>query len=353
MEIIPSALSRNLEAAGYPLIKLKGREGGSIFILPYGGRVLGIFTASSRRNFFWVNPELAEADKTEEFFKSPNWKNSGGDRTWVSPEIDLFIRDPENTLDTYEVPESIDPGNYSVNCSEKEIQMKNEAEVVVHRLKKKCRIELSKTIRTIQNPLRHETGFNSMFKKVEFIGYEQETTLEMVGSPDKDIQLGIWNLIQVPAGGEIIIPTLFKSQPRNYFERTGPSRLKVESNSIRFVIDGKSRHKIGVKATAAMGRIGYFSLLDKDETTLVVRNFSVNPSGDYIDVPWDDPDDFGYAVQCYNDDGKIGNFGEMEYHVPAIGKGTGLSKCIDYSQVWSFRGDKEAVLEVSRLFLVV
>ncbi len=350
MEITPSALSKNLEIAGYPLIELKGKECGSVFILPYGGRVLGIFTASSK-NFFWVNPQLVEADKTENFFKSSIWKNSGGDRTWVSPEIDLFIKNPDDAQNTYEVPGSIDPGNYLVTGKGREVQMKNQAEVMVHRLKKRCKIELSKTIRTIQNPLRYETGFNFISGKVEFIGYEQETTLEIIGHLDKDIQLGIWNLIQVPAGGEIIIPTLFKSPPRDYFERTGPKRLKVEPNSIRFIIDARSRHKIGVKATAVLGRMGYLSSLDNDEMALVVRNFPVNPSGNYIDVPWDDLSDSGYAVQCYNDDGKLGDFGELEYHSPAIGGSNGKNKCMDRSQVWAFKGNKERIKEILKVLI--
>jgi len=351
MEIILSALSRSFEIAGYPLIELNGKEGGSVFVLPYGGRVLGIFTASSNRNFFWVNPQLTEVGKAEKFFKSSGWKNSGGDRTWVSPEIDLFVKNADDAKNTYEVPHSIDPGNYSVSCNGKEVRMRNQAEVIVHRLKKKCKIELSKTIRTIQNPLRHETGFNSVFGKVEFIGYEQETSLEIVGYFNKNIRLGIWNLIQVPAGGEIIIPTLFKSPPRDYFEKTGPHRLKVEPNLIRFVIDAKSCHKIGVKVTALTGRMGYLFSLDRDETALIIRNFSVNPSGDYIDVPWDETDDFGYAAQCYNDNGELGSFGELEYHSPAIGGSNGKNKCMDKSQVWAFRGDKEKIKRILKILV--
>ncbi len=351
MEIIPSILSRSLEIAGYPLIELKGKEGGCVFVLPYGARVLGIFTASSNRNCFWVNPELSEADRAEKFFKSSGWKNSGGDRTWVSPEIDLFIRDPKDALNTYEVPESVDPGNYSVEENGEMVYLTNRGELFNHRLNKKCEIELNKTVRAVKNPLRYEAKFEAICRKVKFIGYEQETILKIVSLSDNRIRLGIWNLMQVPAGGEILIPTLCQCSPRDYFEKTGPQHLQVSPNLIRFVVDGKGRHKIGVKAMSLTGRIGYLSPSGKNEWFLIVRNFVANPSGDYIDTPWDDREDVGYAVQCYDDDGSLGDFGEMEYHTPAIGAETGGSEYTDCSQVWAFSGEEKAIREISSWLL--
>ena len=41
-----------------------------------------------------------------------------------------------------------------------------------------------------------------------------------------------------------------------------------------------------------LGVLGFFYL--------IIRNFFVNPSGKYIDVPKDDPDDFGYAFHAVN-----------------------------------------------------
>jgi hypothetical protein len=94
------------------------------------------------------------------------------------------------------------------------------------------------------------------------------------------------------------------------------------------------------------GRIGYLYPTRDDRWALIVRNVFPNPSGLYVDVPWDDLNDFGYAIQACNVNGALGSFGELEYHVPAVGPGTGRTHCEDVAQVWAFRGCREAIQSV-------
>jgi len=68
-------------------------------------------------------------------------------------------------------------------------------------------------------------------------------------------------------------------------------------------------------------------------------------------IPWDDTTDLGYAVECYNDSGETGLFGELEYHTPAIGGGTGLTTYLDCSQVWAFRGEEQPIRTVGERLL--
>jgi hypothetical protein len=84
---------------------------------------------------------------------------------------------------------------------------------------------------------------------------------------------------------------------------------------------------------------------------LVVRNFFVNPSGEYVDVPWGNTEDLGYAVQACNINNELGSFSELEYHVPAIGHGTGSSRAEDISQVWAFRGPLHQIRQLMRSLL--
>jgi hypothetical protein len=44
-------------------------------------------------------------------------------------------------------------------------------------------------------------------------------------------------------------------------------------------------------------------------------------------------------------------FSEMEYHVPAIGGGTGLNQTEDRSQLWAFRGSREDIAKIARALL--
>ena len=83
--------------------------------------------------------------------------------------------------------------------------------------------------------------------------------------------------------------------------------------------------------------------------SLVVRNFFVNPSGEYVDVPKDDPTDYGYAVHAVNVSSGLGDFCEMEYHVPALGCCPHSVESTDVSQVWAYRGPKAAIGKLADL----
>ncbi len=342
-------LIASLTAVGHPPIQLYGK-GGSLLVLPYGGRALGLYNRDGH-NFFWVNPDLNHAASAESFFTKEGWKNSGGDRTWVAPEVELFISDIDNPGETYQVPATLDPGNYTVQHGKGKVTLVNQARVFLNRQVKTCEIEVAKTIRMTENPLRYEKGMAAIQQKLDFVGYNQLTSLRFTSSEEPGIRLGIWNLVQVPAGGEIVVPTVGESVPKTYFGEVTPSHLHVTPESIRFRVDAKDSRKIGVRAASTIGRIGYLRPIGDGKKTLVVRNFFVAPSAEYVDVPWDDLDDLGYAIQCYNDNGDLGQFGEMEYHTPAIGDGAGLRSYRDLSQVWAFLGDSHSIDETFKCLL--
>jgi hypothetical protein len=83
----------------------------------------------------------------------------------------------------------------------------------------------------------------------------------------------------------------------------------------------------------------------------VIRNFTVNPSGEYVDVPWDDPTRLGFAVQACSVNTPAAQFAELEYHTPAIGGDTGRRACEDVSQVWAFRGSRAKLLRIRRILV--
>ncbi len=111
----------------------------------------------------------------------------------------------------------------------------------------------------------------------------------------------------------------------------------------------QGEHKIAVRAVATTGRAGYLRAT-RDAATLVVRNFCVNPSGEYVDVPWSAPDDLGYALQACNVNSALGAFSELEHHAPAVKVGD-RRLCEDVSQVWAYRGKIEAVRAVAERLL--
>ena len=180
---------------------------------------------------------------------------------------------------------------------------------------------------------------------MEYAGYTLRTSLawtnEVRGGP-----VGLWNLTQMPHGGDLLVPTCCPSQPRVLFGDVSSQDLETHEHLIRYAMRAPGEHKIAIRATAATGRIGYRYRIADGRWALIVRNVFVDPSGLYVDVPWSDVEDLGYAVQACNIHSALGRFSELEYHVPAIGPGTGLTRCEDVSQTWAFRGDDEAIDQI-------
>jgi hypothetical protein len=99
-----------LDSIGKPTLPWHGPDGSAVLLLPHGGRVLGLFAAGSQENFYWTHPALESAASAAEFYEGRQWHNSGGDRTWLAPEVDFFFpRYPKTNV--YHQPRELDPGN--------------------------------------------------------------------------------------------------------------------------------------------------------------------------------------------------------------------------------------------------
>ena len=67
----------------------------------------------------------------------------------------------------YEVPSSIDPGNYMIQeQNDEKIVLSNQAKIILHRLKKECEILVTKELRLIPNPLRYDDDTENLTKRV-------------------------------------------------------------------------------------------------------------------------------------------------------------------------------------------
>jgi hypothetical protein len=154
----------------------------------------------------------------------------------------------------------------------------------------------------------------------------------------------------MPHGGELLVPTFSRATPRVIFGDIPPGDLAVSDRLIRYRMRQSGEHKIALRAVATTGRAGY--VFERGgRWAVIIRSFIVNPSGEYVDVPWDEPADFGYSTQACNVNSGLGQFSELEYHIPAIGGDTGRTRCDDAAQVWAFRGSKESIATVIKTLL--
>ena len=340
-------LVSTLNAVGKSTEIFESPDGSQVLMLPYGGRVLGLFSKGSNENFYWTNTALNSVESAKEFYGSDVWQNSGGDRTWLSPEVDLFFPDFPS-MEKYFQPRSLDPGKYEVVKEDGKIRLVNRLSVTVYRSKEVVDLEISKFVAPAPNPLRYEKGLK--LDGVEYAGYTQNTSLSMTGKGKDTTAIGLWNLVQMPHGGDLLVPTFARTEAKIYFGDISSDDLISTDNMVRYKMRSEGEHKIGIRAVATTGRVGY--MYEKGgKWALIVRNYVVNPSGEYIDVPWADQDDFGYSTQACNVKSHLGCFSELEYHIPAIGKGTGRTRCDDAAQVWAFRGTKEQIQTIAHTLL--
>ena len=88
-----------------------------MLVLPYGGSVLGLFASGSQENFYWTNSALNTTASARKFYAGDQWHNSGGDRTWLAPEADLFFPNFPNWTITFNSALSTPEDTKSRNAS--------------------------------------------------------------------------------------------------------------------------------------------------------------------------------------------------------------------------------------------
>ena len=338
-------LAETLASADKPTETWTSLDGSTALVLPYGGRILGLFAPESERNFFWTHPALDAAETARAFYQSAEWHNSGGDRTWLAPEVDFFFPNFPK-LDPYWQPREFDPGNYRVEQLNGSMVLTNRFTYKLSRSRQTVDLEVSKRLTPAPNPLRNL----DCAERLSFAGYTLHTRLAFGDGKAGPVQVGLWSLLQFPHGGEMLFPTFSKATITTFFGQIDAGDLSIGPHMVRYMMRAQGEHKLGLQAAVVIGRVGYLHSEGAD-SCLVIRNFSVNPSGDYVDVPWTEPDCAGFAIEACNVNSHLGSFSELEYHVPAIGGPGGERACEDASQVWAFRGRREDILEAARMLI--
>ncbi|MEM9883019.1 MAG: hypothetical protein AAF800_08895 [Planctomycetota bacterium] len=267
---------------------------------------------------------------------------TGGDRLWIAPEVAYFwptlddaLRDPKGTAKT---PAAIDPGEYtgangvwdgtgvSVEAMVEGISDVRSGATGV--------FAMTRDIFPVSAP-----RFDVASDDLAIASFAIVNGLERYSG---ELLIGAWDILQVPPMGTLICPTVGRAEVRSYYEPFGDRHVVVSDTDVRFLIDGKRRIKMGLRAEHTTGRMGYYRPADGQTSTLIVRIFAPLPGEPYGDVPRDDPRNRqlergeiegpilgGDCLQAYNDDGDAFGggpevtFGEMEYHDPCLVVGRG------------------------------
>lgn len=320
-------------------------DGSRVLVLPYGGRILGLFPPDSNSNFFWTHPALNSTETAQMFYAGEQWHNSGGERTWLSPEIDFFLPDFPS-LDTYFQPREFDPGNYQLKIVDSTPTLQNTFTSQLSRSGNTANLCITKSLMPAQNPLCHIEEDRP--SSLRYAGFAMRTGLRILGSTGP-VELNLWSLLQLPHRGSMIIPTYYRASVIHFMGKIPHEDIEITDSNVYWKMHAIGESKIGIHALPLTGRIGYMRL-DGNESTLVVRAICVNPSAKYLDTPWTALNSKGAAVEACNVNSSLGAFSELEYHTPAIGM-NGESNSEDISQVWAYSGPEYAVKYAAKLLL--
>ncbi len=327
--------------------------GGQLLVTPRGARVLGLFPDAAGENTYFVNPELLDAAHAKPYLAGEHVL--GGDRVWIAPERGLFFRG-DQLADGVTTQASIDPGAWRIAAlSARSIRFVNDFTATFFRIPGSIvRGRVERSIRAIPSPFAHFPDAVGGLKDCAFAGYEVASRFELLESPEDPLYFGLWFLIQlvVPAGGYLYAPTAGRTVITDYYEPTGADYVTVTDTHVRFKLDSIDRHKIGIRKTEALGRVGFLSNpLPDGRTTLIIRNFLNDPSAHYADVPLHTPGGTQDSIQSYNHYSGPTGFGELEFHTPGVNRAMPEPVVTDTNQVWAFSGPRTTLARIAAKLL--
>lgn len=339
-----SELLRTAAAAGLDPIPLDGDSGG-LLVTCRGARMLGIFLRDTQENLLWVSAALRSSESARAFLAAGEW-NLGGDRCWLSPELELHFRNAQApSHENYFVPAAVDPGNYiCTRQSDSAVILAAEGEVANLLHGAPFRFTTARTISLAPPPVATEG--------VSYVGYVLSSDLRIVTPDRDDAQYGLWQLMQVPTGGRIFIPVRRPPELVDYFQTNVARHCTVVPGHVEFPVTGTEKQKLGLRSVDTGGTMGYYRITSAGVATLIVRQAVSFAGATHADYPAHQPTRRDIALQFYNDASGPESFGEMEYHSPAA-RTANLFQVRDVSRTWCYAGTPERVQAVGRELLGV
>jgi len=274
---------------------------GTIRVLPERGRVQGIEIGGHEA--LWSPPEVTAP-----------W-NLGGERLWIGPEADWhWLRLGEPDFAFYKVQPALDPDIWSVGqLSDGFFSASVDIDVQSPHRDAHLKVRLTRSIQLLPP--------ESLAEADPSIAFLTTTGVEILGGTHGQ-PVDLWSILQVPAGGEIVVPISPGAAPRDYFKPAPQSELSSREGNFHVKLSGRSQFKIGFQPDQIRGPISYDRPVP-DGILRLQRSFPVHAALSYCDSPLSDLSSQGDAVQIYCDDGSFGGFGEMEHRSPAIRRGIG------------------------------
>jgi hypothetical protein len=274
----------------------------SVLIMPRGGRILGVDIGNG--NLLWVNPRI------EDTLLNKEW-NTGGIRTWLSPERAFFFDDPEK-FEGWRCPPGIDPARYQVTEKQKlSVELKSAISAQDNAAKQTLSGHLTKRI---------EVQWAELSKDSAHLRLAIHDVLRVGGFKPP---FALWCLAQVDPGetgeGYVTVPVMKYAKPIHYFSRIPSSYLQILEDRVKFIIDGCRELKLGISPedlpTPSRTSLRYNFRKKGDSVTISMSSRTAAKSqNECVDPPRSDPNGPKGVIQLYNSELTLSGmrYGELE-----------------------------------------
>lgn len=300
----------------------------------------------------------------------PHMSGYGGEnRFWLGPEGGKFSlyfpKDAKMEFANWKTPAPIDHEPWDVkDKSDSKVTLEKKMQLVNY-----AGTQLSLTVSRSIN-IVDRSNINTLLglindSTVKAVGYQTDNRITNTGTNEWTEQSGmpcIWmlDMFNPSEHTTIVVPYTqtgnTKPATTDYFGEIAAERIKLDSGTLFFKADGKSRGKLGIHPAAAKNMAGSYNA---DSKVLTITLFDVNNSAKYLNQEWNTgkPPFSGDAVNAYNDgpltDGsQMGPFYEIESVSPAAFLKPSESLSHKHA-VFHFTGDEKALDAIAQKTLGV
>lgn len=326
------------------------QNGFQVLCTARGGRIMGPFDPETGESIWWISEALTDPQKFNEFLDTAQW-NLGGDRLWIAPEMPLYIPDRTDFFDSYVVQPEIDPGNYSLERTERGIRMAQTVRAKTFEVPcDEKRFSVERQVWQAEDPLRALPQAKALTEHVQHCGLRQQISLTALDD-DTNVYLEPWVLTQVNPAGKLLVPCIGPAEYVDYYEPLPESMRKISGSNLEIDVTGDVRYKLGFRSAQTMGRAGYLGKLSDGQSYLFLRFYGNNPSNTYCGDPFDRPGLYGCSMYLYNDNGGLGGFAEFENAGTTISGDTPLRTTADQITYHIYKGEESQLRNISQALL--
>lgn len=295
-----SSLTERLGEAGDDFQQLRIGDHASILVSALTARVYGPFF-EGRDPIGWVAQAFGKATDFKNLRQSGDW-NVGGERLWLSPELEYFVADRRDFWNTYAVPSVIDPGLYELSRIEGDgVCLSTAFDLRSARTGSHQAIRIERRI--VPAPLSA-----ALPPSVRTASYRQEISVDSASGEPPVVP---WIIRQVRLGGEVRIPARLGAKASSIVGPL-PEHAKVaDRDGFVFGLDRGGLFKAAFAARDISPTIAYV-MPAGDDICSIVLSFDGSADAAYFEEPPDRPGENGYSAFVFRDDGRFGGYAELE-----------------------------------------